>query len=198
MSRVAYAGLLFGVVLVGLGIGWVFSNSPQLSFGRANAAPAFGRLPSPITPASDGKLQCYGPNPETKSCKMLAGYEVSTGGGIVSPATALLSVGPLITMRDVTPVTIKSNQVCAVARPEDFESASFEIQGAPATAAQSAILRRKTEALEKRFFGHEICLAFVTVGDEVVVESSVDGVFQPAKNQTVIWVSPEDGYEVRF
>jgi hypothetical protein len=198
MSRLAYGGLLFAVVLVGLGVGWVFSSSPQVSFGHASAATSPGRLPSPITPASDGKLQCYGPNPDTKSCKALAGYEVATGGGIVNPMTTLLSTGPRIIMRDVTPVTIKSNQVCAVARREDFEAATFEIQDEPATAAQSAMLKRKIETVEKRFFGHEICVAYITVGDEVVAESSVDGVFQPAMNQKVMWVSPEDGYQVQF
>src|SRR5579872_861686 len=198
MSRAAYGGVLFVVVVFGLGLGWAFSSSPQLSFGHANAATSPGRLPSPIAPASDGKLQCYGPNTETKSCKALAGYEVAAGGGIVNPMTSLLSTGPRITLRDVTPVRIKSNQVCAVAGRNDFESATFEVEGEPATAAQSAMLKRRLEAAEKRFFGHEICIAYVTVGDEIVAESSVDGVFRPAMNQKVMWVSPDDGFQVQF
>jgi len=38
MSRLAYLGLLFVVVLSGLGIGWAISSSPQIAAGRASAA----------------------------------------------------------------------------------------------------------------------------------------------------------------
>jgi hypothetical protein len=159
----------------------------------AAAAP----LPSPITPASDGKLQCYAPNPTTKSCQSLATYEFGPDGGIVNPATVLILATPLITMRTVTPVTIKSNSVCGFIRLEDIQSAEFTIGGEPATPAQTTMLRQKIGEAQKRVFGHEICTAYISEGDALIAKVSIDGATQPAMNQKVIWVSPSDGFKVQ-
>jgi hypothetical protein len=196
MSRVAYGGLLFAVVVIGLGLGWVRSKS----LGHANAATSAAvaaPLPPPITPASDGKLQCYAPNVAAKSCQSLAAYEATPDGRIVNPATVLISAAPLITMRTVTPVTIKANQVCGYVQPEDIEAAEFVVGDGPATSAQAAKLRQKMLAAQKGVFGREICTAYVTEGDALIAKASVDGVSEPAMDQRVMWVSPSDGFAVR-
>jgi len=100
-------------------------------------------------------------------------------------------------MRTVTPVTVRSNQVCGFVRPEDIEAASFEIAGKPATPAQAAMLRQRIAEAQKGFFGHEICTDYIADGDAMIAKASVDGVPQPAMDQRVIWVSPQDGFGVR-
>ena len=154
-------------------------------------------LPSPIAPASDGRLQCYAPNPATKSGQSLAEYQSRPDGTIMNPATVLISVAPPITMRTVTPVTIKAGQVCGYIRPEGIEAAEFAIGGNPATEGQTALFKDKIAASQKCLFGHEICTAYVTDGDALVAKASVDGVAQPAMDQKVIWVSPGDGFKVQ-
>lgn len=173
-----------------------FSSIAAITCAMASATSA-APLPSPITPASDGGLQCYAPKPTTKSCQSLAEYKFGPDGAIVNSATVLLSAAPPITMRAVTPVTIKANQVCGYIRPEDIEAATFAIGGNPATEGQTDLLRQKIALAQKSVFGHEICTAYVNDGDALVAKASVDGVAQPAMDQKVIWVSPEDGFKVQ-
>jgi len=154
-------------------------------------------LPSPIALASDGKLQCYAPNLATKSCQSLAAYEFGPDGGIINPATVLISVTPAITMRVTAPVTIKADSVCGFIRPEDLQAAAFTIAGASATATQAAALKQTIVAAQKGLFGHEICTAYLPQGDALIAKASVDGVAQPAMDQKVLWVSPGDGFKVQ-
>ncbi len=154
-------------------------------------------LHSPIAPASAGMVQCYAPNPITKSCQSMAAYESGSDGRILNPATALISATPPITMRTVTPVTIKANQVCGIIRPEEIEAAEFAIGGKPATAAQTEMLKQRVVVAEKPFFGHEICTKYVPEGDVVVAKASIDGTARPTMDQKVIWVTPGDGFKVQ-
>ena len=142
--------------------------------GALGSPAAAASLPSPIAAASEGKLQCYSPTLATKSCQSMASYAAVASGGIVNPATVLISPAPLITMRTVTPVTIKANQVCGFIRASDIEAASFTIAGAAPTVAQTTFLRQKVAEAQKGVFGHEICTAYVPDGEALIAKAYVD------------------------
>lgn len=154
-------------------------------------------LPSPISPASEGKLQCYVPNFSTKSCQSLAAYQFASDGSIINPATALISAAPAITMRTATSVKIKANAVCGFIRQADLDQATFTIGNAPASAAQTAMLKEQMAAAQKGNFGHEICTNYSPQGAVLIGRVYVDGVRQSAMDQKVLWVSPTDGFKVR-
>ncbi len=59
------------------------------------------------------------------------------------------------------------------------------------------MLRQQVETSMQKFFGHEICTAYVADGDHLIAKASVDGAPQPAMDQKVIWVSPTDGFKVQ-
>jgi hypothetical protein len=127
----------------------------------------------------------------------LAAYERGPDGGIVNPATVLISSAPLITMQTVTPVAIKADKVCGFIRPVDIQTAEFTVGGNPATADQTAMLRQKMAEAEKGAFGHEICTAYIPDGDVFVAKVSIDGVAQPTMERKVVWVSPAEGFKVQ-
>ena len=158
---------------------------------------AAATLPVPIEPASSGKLQCYVPNPATKSCQSLAGYQSAPKGVILSPMTVLVAPSPAITMKTVTAVTIKVGQVCSVLQAGDVAVAEFTVDGAPASPEDSAQFRSQMLGVEKSILGKEICTAFTPDGAAMQARIFVDGVAQPALDQKVIWVSPADGYKVQ-
>ncbi|MGA0601504.1 hypothetical protein ACO2Q3_12445 [Caulobacter sp. KR2-114] len=172
------------------------SGLAAIAWAMASTSVSAAALPPPIAPAAEGRLQCYAPNRAARSCQSLASYAPAPGGGIDNPSTVLISPSPVVTMRTTTPVTVKAGQVCGFIRPEDIQSATFEIAGAPATPAQATMLRQKMTAAQQGVFGHEICTAYVPDGDAMIAKASIDGVAQPAMDQTVIWVSPADGFKV--
>ncbi len=162
------------------------------SCATANAAP----LPPPIAPAAEGNLQCYAPDPAHKTCQSLAGYVSRPDGSIDNIATVLVSRTPLITMTTHTPVTVQAERVCGSIRVQDLEAAEFTVNGDAATAAETIAMRRRMRAAMNNFVNHEICTAYLPWDASFIARASVDGVERPSMDQTVTWVSPNEGYRV--
>jgi hypothetical protein len=153
-------------------------------------------LGAPLQPASEGKLQCYSPNTERRTCRSLSGYELKPDGTIANTASAMMAPEPVVVMTAVTQVTIKNGQVCGAIRAEQIQNASFTIGGAPASAEQTSTIRERVVAAMTSLFGVEICTTYETAAGTMTAEASIGGVRRPEADQTVIWVSPSDGYKV--
>jgi hypothetical protein len=153
-------------------------------------------LGPPLQPASEGKLQCYSPNTERRTCRSLAGYELKPDGTIANSATVLLASEPVVVMATVSQVTIKNGQVCGLVRREDVQNASFAIGGAPASPEQTSALRDRLTTAMASLFGVEACTTYETAAGTMTAQAYIGGVRRPEADQTVIWVSPSDGYKV--
>ena len=163
----------------------------------AVCSPAQGAsLDSPIAPAAQGQLQCYTPDVARRTCRSLAAYKSNAKGAIDNTAIVLISQSPPISMKTVSPVVIKANQVCGLIRPRDIDAASFTLDDRPVDRAQTATLRQEMQSAMKGFFGHEICTTYVPADGSLLAKVTVDGASQPTMDQRVIWVSPTDGYKV--
>jgi hypothetical protein len=161
----------------------------------AQTAPAV--LPAPITEAASGQLQCYAPNLERKVCQSLAAYRLNAAGGIDNIASVLISPSPVVVIRTVSPVTIREGKVCGPLRAEDFDAATFTVEGRPAADAVTADLRAQVKASFAPMFGHEVCTAYAPrAGGGLTAQAWVDGQRQETLDQPVIWVKPADGYRV--
>jgi hypothetical protein len=171
----------------------VYGLVVALSVGVASAEAA--PLPAPIAKASDGSLQCYSPNVQTKSCRSLSTYQRRADGTLVNPATVLISNSPAITMTAATTVQIKNGQVCGALRADDIAAARFQISGGTAGPELNAKLRRVVASSMKGVIGKEICTAYISVAGVLTAKASVDGAH--AVSEPVIWVSPSDGYKVQ-
>jgi len=193
MSRGGFAALVAAVVVIAFGVTWVVAAQP----GGGSAGPAADApLGAPLTPASSGQAQCYGPNAGRRTCQSLATYTKGANGEIENTAHVLVIARPVVVMRTASPVTITRQQVCGAIRRQDVESADFTVDGEPATAEQSTTLRRKMLAAMARLLGRQICTAYVPVGGAFVATATVDGAPDRRLDQKVIWVSPDDGYSV--
>lgn len=171
---------------------WVTGFWAVADLARAGGA----ALPAPIAQASRGQAQCYGPDPERRTCQALAGYVAGRGGGIDNTAVVLISQVPPIVMRTVSPVRVRGGMVCGPVRPEDLAAATFQIAGAEADPAQTARLRELIQTAQHDLIGHEVCTAYVAEGDALVARARVEGLNRPAPDVPVIWVSPGEGWRV--
>jgi len=168
-----------------------------LASGVALASPALkGSLPDPIAPAARGELQCYSPDRSNKTCDSLASYKREPDGTIDNTALVLISKNPLITMETVSPVEVRSGQVCGKIRERDIDAAQFANGHDALNASQTVRLRQQMRVAFKNMFNHEICTRYSPDGDALVAEVTKDGAPMPIARQRVIWVSPRDGYRV--
>jgi hypothetical protein len=159
----------------------------------AQAAP----LAAPLQPANDGKLECNSPNPAHRTCRSLATYKPRPDGRIDKTVVGLITPIPIVVvMTTVSQVMIKNGQVCGPLRREDYQAASFTFGGKPAPADQGRMLSDQMVQAMGPMIGTEVCIAYETSGGTTTARASFGGVRRPQADQTVIWVSPADGYKV--
>jgi hypothetical protein len=164
--------------------------------GLIVAAAVLGAAPEdPVAPARQGLVQCYAPDPARKTCRSIGGYSFQPDGAILNSASVLISPSPLIVMRTVAPVQIKTGAICGRISQTDVDQASFTYEGKPLEGDGAARLRGAIGGAMSPLLGHEICTAFVADGDVLSGQVSLDGVRKADMDQKVLWVSPSD-YEV--
>lgn len=151
---------------------------------------------NPLMPAAVGKMQCYHPDRVHHTCRSLASYAAHGNGGYDNKAIVLLSARPVVTMTTVTPVTLDNDAVCGAIRAEDIALAMVDVDGSALTGDALSGARQRIAGAMENMFGHRICTRYIADGDALRAEATIDGTPRRDANDTVIWVSPGDGYRV--
>lgn len=149
--------------------------------------------------ARAGKLQCYEPDVQRKTCRGLFRTVVKPDGTATSGGDVLLNVvngnSVLIMRSPQSSVTIKGNMTCGPIRRSDIEDAEFLLDGKPVNAASDRRMKDDMEARQAARGGQTECSVFTPAGDTWVVTDTLDGKPQP-NSAHMIWVGPADGYKV--
>src|SRR5690606_11075275 len=164
-----------------------------LALTLALAAPAPAQVADPLAPARAGRLQCHLPDAARRTCAGLAGYRFAADGTIVNWYEALADAETMMIVRDEQPAVVRDGAVCS--RLSDFRHAVVTVGGEPAHPALDAV-RRERLAARSAELGTESCGRCAPQGDDWRVEAAIDGRRRPELDQTMIWVSPQDGYVV--
>lgn len=152
-------------------------------------------LADPLAPAREGMVACSSPIIESRTCRGMTEYVFSADGAITSNAMASLQDIPPIVMHISQPVSVRDGMVCGPWRASDLDTATFEIDGAPAPAEQTQALRAALrEALASRF--GDACTTYTQTGETISLSTVLNGRPLPNVN-TMIWVRPTDGYVLR-
>ena len=159
----------------------------------AQAAPAAAL--DPLAPARGGGLQCYGADPARKTCQALAGYTFGADGVILNQAEVMVSPSPVVTMKTVSPVTVKDGAVCGAL--SGIDQAEIAIEGRPADAAVTAQIRDQLATAMAPMLGKQVCTTYRREGDSLAADVTIEGVARPEMKTTVRWVHPAEGYAVR-
>jgi hypothetical protein len=161
--------------------------------GLLVAAAVLGAAPAdPIAPAKQGLVQCYAPDPAKKTCRSMGAYTVQQDGTIQNAATTLISPNPLIVMRTLAPVQVKSGAICGTIQQVDLDGATFTYEGKPLEGDGAVKLKAALGSAMTPLLGHEVCTAYTANGDMLTGEVSLDGERKPDMDQKVLWVSPTD------
>src|SRR4051794_20914073 len=83
----------------------------------------------PIAPAAHGKVQCYAPNMERKTCASIGAYTRRSDGTVDNRAIVLVAPTPLVVMDTTTPTTIKAGAICGPIRASDIDAATITVDG---------------------------------------------------------------------
>jgi len=159
-------------------------------------APALAQSGDVLAPARAGQLQCFEPNVAAKTCQSLGSFVFHANGSIDNVAEILLMPSPAIVMRASGPVTVENNAICGPLRAEDIEAATFTINGAAASAEESAQLKAAMGQQLAPMIGVQNCLTLTSDGDGLRADSTIGGTSRPDLTQRAIWVGANDGWRV--
>lgn len=161
------------------------------------ASAAAQSVPAPansLPNAEKGFLQCYRPDVLHKTCQSIAAYTLSGPGTYDNKA--LIPISKNATLETHSSVVLKGGAVCGSIRVEDMTNGLLRVDDRevdPITA--KPVLERIAHAMAP-FAGKEICTRYEASGDGFTAKITIDGVYKPDQDQSVIWVSPSDSYTV--
>ena len=156
---------------------------------------AASTVADPLAPARIGDLQCYGADPVRRTCRALAGYTFGAGGQILNQAEVMIQDSPVVTMKTVSPVTVRNGAVCGPLSGVD--KAQISIRGHRMAEEDAAPVRTQLAASMADMLGKEVCTTYRRSGDWWIAEVTMDGVARPDMQDTLLWVPVSAGYVVQ-
>jgi hypothetical protein len=162
-----------------------------LASAAAQSTPAPSDFPAN---AKIGLVQCYRPNLSEKTCQSIAGYTLN--GPDRFDNKAVIAVSKDATLETHTPVVVRNGAVCGFIRAEDIIAGLLRVNGRQVDAAKAKPILEQIAHGAAPFAGKEICTRYESSAAGLTAEISIDWIYKPDRDQTVLWVHPSDGYTV--
>ena len=148
----------------------------------------------PLAPAKEGKLWCYEPNSENKTCSSFSRFEWDAAGAIWEEDEIAFSANPLVAMKVRATSTLEGVAICQVIAEETFQNAVFMVDGKPATADEDMAYREKYGSRFAPFYGKKFCLEISPYESIFITQVAIDGTPYPSATSRLKWISPDEGY----
>jgi hypothetical protein len=149
---------------------------------------------NPLAPAKAGKLWCYEPNSENKTCSSFSRFEWDAAGTIWEEDEIALSANPLVSMKVRATTTLEGVSICQVIAEETFQKAVFMVDGKPATADEDMVYREQYGSRFASFYGKKFCVEISPYESIFITQVAIDGTPYPSATSRLKWISPNEGY----
>lgn len=151
----------------------------------------------PWIAAAKGKLLCFAPNSEEKTCHEIDLIEKLADGTFRISSEYLASEEPRVVQKWSGSITIEGTKACSDITREVLASARFLEDGVELSATEAqpfldAHIQKFTPLIDHRF-----CLDLTGDDPLFIVEFSIDGKALPSATTRMRLVAPEDGYRLR-
>jgi hypothetical protein len=148
----------------------------------------------PLAPAKAGKLWCYEPNSENKTCSSFSRFEWDAAGTIWEEDEIALSAIPLVSMKVKATTTLEGVSICQAVAEETFQKAVFMVNGKPATADEDMTYREQYGSRFASFYGKKFCVEISPYESIFITQVAIDGTPYPSATSRLKWISADDGY----
>lgn len=152
----------------------------------------------PLAPARAGKVQCYSPNVEKRTCGAIAAYTLRPDGKWDNKARVLVAPVPVVVLEAVTVVDVEGEAICGPLARKDLEAASVSADGVAMPHEDARIV---IEQVAAAFAGMGMldvrsCTIYRPDGDGLRTEDTIDGKPRPDLKQHVIWIDADEAYSL--
>ena len=149
---------------------------------------------NPLAMAERGRLQCYRPDVQRKTCQSIASYR-RTGPGSYDNK-ALIPLSPNATLETHTPVVIKAGAICGFARGQDVLAGTLRVDGSVVEPDKAKPTLQRVAQAMALIAGKEICTKYELSRSGFTAKISIGGTYRADQDETVKWISPAEGYTV--
>lgn len=165
----------------------------------AATAPIQDASADPLAPAREGKIRCVSPNLTLKTCQSMVRYTVRGADGFDAVVTGIVEREPVVLLRYSTFGRADAAGVCSMVRLRDFETGRLMKGGTPLNRADEQVVRLRLLDAIQPLAGRKRCY-LDRPGDagkrEITSVVTIDGLVRPELQQTVIWVSPSEDFQL--
>jgi hypothetical protein len=148
----------------------------------------------PFAPAKTGKLECFAPNSENKTCLDMTRYTWEANGQILEEDEYAISANPLITAKSRDHVEIAHGEACQVVSEQKILGANYFRDRARVSESDEAQFRQRDLRQMSSFVGKRLCMSLSPYESLFIAEYSIDGIPRPSATNRLKWISPDEGY----
>jgi hypothetical protein len=148
----------------------------------------------PFAPAKVGKLECFAPDSEKKTCLDMTRYTWEANNQILEEDEFAFSANPLITARSKDFVVINRCEACQVVSKDKVLEATFFRDGVQVSDSEQTQFRERHLQQLNSIVGKKVCMSLSPYGGVFIAEYSIDGNPLPAATNRLKWISPDEGY----
>lgn len=144
-----------------------------------------------------GKLQCYLPDVETRTCVAIASYAKQTDGSWINVADQIAPMPSSPRMVTRTRVTIDGDTICGPIKRDDILRSEFIAPTgrlSPEDAERMAMMIADAMA---SVLDRVICTRYKYQDGAIIAEISIDGVRQSSLDEPIGWIDANSGYVLR-
>ena len=153
----------------------------------------------PLAPAREGKIRCIAPDMALKTCQSMVRYTVRGTDGFDAVVTGIVERDPVVLLRYSTFGRADAAGVCSMVRLRDFEPGALMRGGKQLSRADEQVVRLRLLNAVQPLAGKKRCY-LDRPGEagkrEMTAVVTIDGVVRPEFQQTAIWVSPEEDFQL--
>ena len=148
----------------------------------------------PFAPAKAGKLECFAPNSEKKTCLDMTRYTWEANGQILEEDEYAISTNPLITAKNKDYVEIANGEACQVVSAPKILGANYFRDGVRVLESEEAQFRQRDLRQMSSLVGKRLCMSLSPYEGLFIAEYSIDGIPRPSATNRLKWISPDEGY----
>ena len=156
---------------------------------------------NPMGPAEQGKIACFKPKVEAKTCWGILRYKKLDVLKYEVSARVRFRNTTDFEMRSTSAVTLKANRICSVLDKAELDGAHFFHLGDEVIKQDLDDLRAQVEDQFQNRFGKEYCdeLTAPAADGMIKITTYVDGtaILPGSGMEAMKWISPDDGYKLR-
>jgi hypothetical protein len=148
----------------------------------------------PLTPARDGKIECFSPSSEHKTCVAITRYTWISNGDIIAESDFALNANPLISLKMTSEAFLEEGDLCGVLQQQSVDGMTFFKNGVLMNEDEAADFRGPMTSRFATIIGRRVCEDHAPYGSLIVTQYTIDGSPKPELTSRLKWISPDEGY----